>query len=189
MLFVRKLRHNAFCNLYFCLGEKYKNLGKQCWSRCGAKQGRCSYCGIEGLCCRKRWTGNGCNGQMGGGSHHICVEKATTTTMESISPSTTVESTTPTSINSQVMSTIMPLPPGDEPKVLFWRTFVTMNMTTKIMNKNYEGKGGDGDLSRMCLDKCKTNCTSDRDHKCFGKVHHSKLTHLLFRIFNEIEIF
>ena len=64
-----------------------------------------------------------------------------------------------------------------------------MNITTKITNKNYElSKDGNEDLSKLCLVKCKTNCTSDREHKCFGKVHHGKLSYLLFRIFNEIEM-
>ena len=52
-----------------------KNTGKDCWDECSQKDGPCTWCGTEGLCCRKGYTGNGCNGQMGGDSMHMCVTK------------------------------------------------------------------------------------------------------------------
>ena len=54
--------------------DAYKNLGKNCWGACGRKDGFCSWCGTEGLCCRKGWTGNGCDGKMGGNGH-ACVKR------------------------------------------------------------------------------------------------------------------
>lgn len=50
--------------------------GKDCWSGCNRKQGRCSWCG-DGFCCRKGWhSRHGCNGHMGGTHNHVCVSKA-----------------------------------------------------------------------------------------------------------------
>ena len=60
------------------------NAGKQCWYSCGGKQGKCSYCGSDGWCCRKNgnspyWLpsqqSNGCDGTFGGQNNHQCVLK------------------------------------------------------------------------------------------------------------------
>ena len=52
-----------------------KNAGKKCWVNCGEKEGPCSWCGTEGLCCRKGWTGNGCSGIMDIDVGHVCVRE------------------------------------------------------------------------------------------------------------------
>merc|ERR1712216_198748 len=53
-----------------------KNAGDKCWSQCGQKTGRCpQFCG-QGWCCRIGWSGNGCNGNMGGESNHRCAYRA-----------------------------------------------------------------------------------------------------------------
>ena len=52
----------------------YKNLGEECWKYCGDKEGSCSWCGTRGQCCRKGWTGNGCNGVEGGDNVHMCTQ-------------------------------------------------------------------------------------------------------------------
>ena len=45
----------------------------ECWAACGA-QGPCSWCGI-GMCCRKGWVGNGCDGTLGkDGMGHVCAD-------------------------------------------------------------------------------------------------------------------
>lgn len=31
------------------------NEGKRCWGACGNKEGKCSFCGEEGLCCQYKW--------------------------------------------------------------------------------------------------------------------------------------
>ena len=52
------------------------NVGIDCWESCGKKQGKCSFCGIDGYCCRKDFTpGNGCDGSSGGINRHVCVQK------------------------------------------------------------------------------------------------------------------
>jgi len=54
-----------------------KNKGKNCWSSCKSKQGKCEWCGSKGYCCRKGWKdkNNGCDGSFGGIGHHECVLK------------------------------------------------------------------------------------------------------------------
>ena len=52
-----------------------KNAGQQCWWGCNKNQGPCSWCGSEGMCCRKYWKGNGCDGSIGGGRRHECTKK------------------------------------------------------------------------------------------------------------------
>jgi len=49
--------------------------GEDCWSGCNRKQGRCSWCGPTGYCCRKGWHSHGCNG-MGGTHNHVCTNHA-----------------------------------------------------------------------------------------------------------------
>ena len=58
------------------------NAGKSCWYGCGGKQGKCSWCGCDGWCCRKNgdvWPSNlqsnGCDGTFGGPTQHHCVLK------------------------------------------------------------------------------------------------------------------
>ena len=50
-----------------------ENGGKDCFDVC-KKQGRCDWCGMDGLCCRKDRIGNGCDGTFGGHDHQ-CVLK------------------------------------------------------------------------------------------------------------------
>jgi len=52
----------------------FVNGGKQCWYTCHKKQGKCSWCGTTGYCCRKGWKGNGCTGAMGVNGRHTCVK-------------------------------------------------------------------------------------------------------------------
>merc|ERR1719471_2275410 len=60
-------------------GEVLKNAGQDCWNGCNYKQGKCSWCGLDGYCCRKGWTpGNGCDGSFGGDNIHACVLNPTT---------------------------------------------------------------------------------------------------------------
>merc|ERR1711971_379719 len=32
-----------------------ENGGKDCWTKCNKKQGKCNFCGFDGLCCKKRF--------------------------------------------------------------------------------------------------------------------------------------
>ena len=54
----------------------FKNGGKHCWWECDEKRGPCTFCGKDGLCCRKGVTGNGCDGIIGGHKLHACVPEA-----------------------------------------------------------------------------------------------------------------
>ena len=70
----------AFCpeNIYslfvcFHLGPDLKHPGEYCWPGCGGKQGFCDWCGSQGLCCKKGYEGNGCDGEIGITNHHGCV--------------------------------------------------------------------------------------------------------------------
>ena len=56
------------------LGFELENSGKDCWTGCGKKQGKCDFCGTKGYCCKKGTKGNGCDGTIGG-SGHRCVLK------------------------------------------------------------------------------------------------------------------
>ena len=38
-------------------------------------QGKCNWCGKDGLCCKMGSFGNGCDGTFGGESGHICALK------------------------------------------------------------------------------------------------------------------
>ena len=67
----------------------------------------------------------------------------------------------------------MPLPPGEEPKLMFWYTSLT------VISKD-SSSSSEEDYPRKCLDECRKNCTSDGGRKCFGKVHHSELNPILF---------
>ena len=54
------------------------NEGVDCYPNCGGQQGKCSWCGSEGFCCREGWhdTSNGCDGTFGGQRQHECVLKS-----------------------------------------------------------------------------------------------------------------
>ena len=65
-------------------GLNLMNADKQCWYSCGGKQGKCSWCGSDGWCCRKNgndpyWLptaqSNGCDGTFGGSNQHQCALK------------------------------------------------------------------------------------------------------------------
>jgi hypothetical protein len=49
--------------------------GENCWNKCNTKQGKCRWCGTEGLCCNKGTIGNGCDGSFGGNNEFKCVVK------------------------------------------------------------------------------------------------------------------
>ena len=54
------------------------NAGQDCLTSCNGIQGKCSWCGSDGYCCRKGWTpGNGCDGSFGGNDKHACDVKPT----------------------------------------------------------------------------------------------------------------
>merc|ERR1719464_445296 len=53
-------------------GAGLENQGKDCWSGCDQKEGKCDWCGTDGWCCRKGWVGNGCDGTIGGSNGHQC---------------------------------------------------------------------------------------------------------------------
>merc|ERR1712166_609003 len=55
--------------------DALKNGGKDCWNGCNKKQGKCTWCGTDGFCCRMGWIGNGCDGSFGGAYGHQCVLK------------------------------------------------------------------------------------------------------------------
>jgi hypothetical protein len=58
-------------------GETTKNVGEECWWTCGQKNGNCSWCGAEGMCCRlgSKWIVGGCDGNVGGANRHECTKK------------------------------------------------------------------------------------------------------------------
>merc|ERR1712051_680775 len=56
-------------------GFGLENGGQHCWAGCNSQQGKCAWCGTDGWCCKKGWTGNGCDGTFGGSNHHLCVLK------------------------------------------------------------------------------------------------------------------
>ena len=49
-----------------------ENGDKECWGKCNSKEGKCDWCGPNGLCCRKHTVGNGCDGTIGGPGNHQC---------------------------------------------------------------------------------------------------------------------
>ena len=85
-----------------------------------------------------------------------------------IAPDTTTKLSTPSAVTIAPSSptvaptTVLPLPPGDEPKYVHWFT----NITTSTDQKE--------EYPRLCLEKCKENCPGDKNHKCLGKVHPGK---------------
>ena len=55
-----------------------QNEGAGCWSGCGSQQGPCAWCGPNGMCCRKGYNGDGCDGTVGGDTGHQCVAASNT---------------------------------------------------------------------------------------------------------------
>merc|ERR1712025_670562 len=53
-------------------GLGLQNAGKECWKNCDKTEGKCGWCGPNGYCCRRGWTGNGCDGHIGGHNFHAC---------------------------------------------------------------------------------------------------------------------
>merc|ERR1712070_668583 len=49
-----------------------RNAGKNCWTPCHKKNGKCAWCGT-GVCCRHGWKKGGCDGKQGAKKHHACV--------------------------------------------------------------------------------------------------------------------
>lgn len=56
-------------------GPGLENMGETCWYPCDKKEGACGFCGLDGVCCRKGYTGNGCDGKIGGDDDHRCASK------------------------------------------------------------------------------------------------------------------
>lgn len=50
-----------------------QNAGADCYERCNRRTGDCHYCGPEGACCRRGWSGTGCASDAGMESYHSCV--------------------------------------------------------------------------------------------------------------------
>jgi len=66
-----KIGGNKF---HACTGSGLENVGEHCWHGCNKIQGKCSWCGPNGYCCRKGWKSNdGCDGRVGGHNFHACV--------------------------------------------------------------------------------------------------------------------
>jgi len=65
------------CKNYHCCIEKVptaRNVGKQCWYKCGHKGGECpKFCGNGALCCRQGYKNAGCTG--GCKDKHCCTKK------------------------------------------------------------------------------------------------------------------
>ena len=55
--------------------DPLENAGENCWSACHENAGKCDWCGTEGLCCRKGWIVNGCDGSGGNEFEHQCILK------------------------------------------------------------------------------------------------------------------
>ena len=55
------------------------NEGEECFLRCKKKNGKCLWCGEEGMCCIKGISGirDGCDGHVGGVGRHECTAKGT----------------------------------------------------------------------------------------------------------------
>lgn len=74
---VTRVRNFLLKSIY--LLANITNTGKSCWGHCNSKQGACSWCGSEGMCCTQKTGWNdmskGCDGTFGGLSRHECVRK------------------------------------------------------------------------------------------------------------------
>jgi len=70
---------HAYCGVRIPMPESREitNIGEDCWDQCGFKKGFCpEFCGESGVCCRQGYTGDGCNGNMGNPSKHVCTMPA-----------------------------------------------------------------------------------------------------------------
>ena len=60
-----------------------QNEGMNCWKHCQKRQGPCSWCGAQGMCCTQKpgWSdmSNGCDGTFGGRKAHECALTGTLT--------------------------------------------------------------------------------------------------------------
>ena len=66
-------------NIEICILESWgqlENVNKDCWFQCNKQQGKCIWCGTDGLCCKNGTKGSGCDGTFGGKTGHRCVIKA-----------------------------------------------------------------------------------------------------------------
>jgi len=54
---------------------KVNNGNKKCFDACGKKMGPCNFCGPDGLCCKKGYAGNGCDGKIGKTDKYRCIWK------------------------------------------------------------------------------------------------------------------
>ena len=55
-----------------CYSIGLENADQDCWYGCNQQQGKCSWCGQNGYCCKDGTPGNGCDGSFGGVSIHAC---------------------------------------------------------------------------------------------------------------------
>ena len=55
--------------------DPLENSGENCWTACHENPGKCDWCGTEGLCCRKGFKVNECDGLAGVESEHQCILK------------------------------------------------------------------------------------------------------------------
>ena len=58
--------------------DPLENSGENCWTACHENPGKCDWCGTEGLCCRKGFKVNECDGLAGVESEHQCILKGNT---------------------------------------------------------------------------------------------------------------
>ena len=93
---------------------------------------------------------------------NVNIRSTTSTTTISSSAATTYTATASTT-SPQASTTKPPLPSGDKPTFAHWRKYVT------------EDKDKSDEYPRYCVAECKSNCTNDGNHKCFGKFLQGKL--------------
>ena len=51
-----------------------ENTEKMCWKDCNEKNGPCKWCGEIGMCCKRGLKKNGCDGNIGGHTLHVCAD-------------------------------------------------------------------------------------------------------------------
>merc|ERR1719187_278896 len=67
----------GYCAIPVCSGSGLLNEGKECWSQCNKRSGRCNWCG-SGSCCRIGWFEDGCGaGYTGCQNNHCCTKTIT----------------------------------------------------------------------------------------------------------------
>ena len=62
----------TFDSMILYLIDPLEHSGENCWNKCNQQEGSCKWCVADGMCCRKGWIGNGCDGRIGGAGHQ-CV--------------------------------------------------------------------------------------------------------------------